>query len=182
MVKGRGPDACFSSILHSRQSAPRRPTGDRIPHLLNGSSSLVAGKKAGNFSEFGPFLRKSVSKTSAKPVSCERIPYADSRELFRARRELIPRLAPGAGNLARKSILVLRNIKLRQHVPMLAERHPSFSGGRPSGTDAVGDCRRPLRGRLPLSRRAPADGRGEASQNLGGRGGVERWRRRRATE
>ena len=38
-----------------------------VPDVPN---SLVAGKNAGNFAEFGRFLRKSVSKTSANSAIC----------------------------------------------------------------------------------------------------------------
>ena len=39
-------------------------------------------EKSREFLRFGRFLRKSVSKTSAKPVSCERIPYADEQGII----------------------------------------------------------------------------------------------------
>ena len=173
---GRGPDACFRAILHSRQSVPRRPTGDRIPHPLNGPSSLVAGKKAGNFSDSAVCENLSRKHLRSQYLARE-FPTQTSRELFRARRELFPGLALEQGIWREIDSCAPKYQTAATCTHACRATRLIFRGSTERNRRG-----RPLRGRLPLSRRAPADGRGEASQNLGGRGGVERWRRRRATE
>ena len=71
-------------------------------------------------------LRKSVSKTSAKPVSCERIPYADEQGIISGAQGIVSGFGARAGNLARNQFLRSEISNCGNMYPCLPSDTPHF--------------------------------------------------------
>jgi hypothetical protein len=83
-------------------------------------------EKSREFLRFSRFLRKSVSKTSAKPASCERIPCADEQGIISREQGIYSAFGAGAGNLARNRFLCSATSNCGNMYPCLPSDTPHF--------------------------------------------------------
>jgi hypothetical protein len=142
-------------------------------------------EKSREFLRFSRFCENLSRKHPRNQYLAIEFPAQTSRELFRARRELIRGFAPEQGIWRENRSLCskLQRIKLRRQVAVLAERLHliSLRVDQAELTRSATVCTA-ASGRLPLSRGARAEWGGQGSQILVGRGGAERWRPRRSAE
>jgi hypothetical protein len=132
-------DSGGGGLTHVFEHSPFRTVGSSAAYRGSKSTSAERTKfpgrreKSREFLRFSCFLRKSVSKTSAKQYLAREFPMQTSRELFRARRELIPGLAPDQGIWREIDSCAPTYQTAATSSRARRARTPHFSAGRPSG-------------------------------------------------